>query len=179
MISELLRKREALLSQGCGKVKRDGGELQQHCTPRCASQVPYGPEWGLGSLGSGEFSSATEQDRSSLKNWQLWESSEFITDLVSKVCSLKPSVTDPAASEPYGTCGGGNAVPLPPPFPMKVSFLLSPGILKLFLLLFMFTCPTLCIGTHRTQWEDTRWLQWDVLLITRSDSLYQYFICRS
>lgn len=31
MISELLR--EALLSQGCGKVKRDGRELQQHCTP--------------------------------------------------------------------------------------------------------------------------------------------------
>lgn len=135
--------------------------------------IPYGPGWGLGSLESGELSSGTEQGRNSLKSWQLWESSEFITDLLSKACSLKPSVPDPAASVPCGTCGGGNSVLLPSPFPMRVSFLLSPGILKLFLLLiFMFICLALCLGTHRTQWEDSRWLQCDVLLITSSDSLY-------
>lgn len=97
----------------------------------------------------------------------------MVTGLVNKVCSLKPSVTDPAASVPYGTCGGGNAVPLPSPFPVRVSILLSSGILKLFLLLiFIFICLTLCLETHRTQWEDSRLLQWDVLLITSSDSLY-------
>lgn len=32
MISELLKKREAHLSQGCSKVKRDGGAIQQICS---------------------------------------------------------------------------------------------------------------------------------------------------
>lgn len=144
------------------------GQCSNSTFPACASQVPHGPGWGLGSLESGELSSGTEQSRSSMKSWQLWESSDFITDLVSKVCPLKP-----AASVPHGTCEGGNAAPLPSLFPVRVSFLLSPRILKLFLLLiFMFICLTLSLGTHRTQWEDSRWLQWYVLLITSSESLY-------
>lgn len=40
MISELLRKREALLSQGCGTVKRDGGAVQQLCAPQDDSWDP-------------------------------------------------------------------------------------------------------------------------------------------
>lgn len=153
VISGLLRKRDALLSQGCGKAKRDGGAVSNGAFPACASQLPWARmSTGIPVRGAFQRHRAGQEFTEELTALGVL----FVTDLGSEVWSLKPSVTDPATSVPHGICGGGNAAPLPSPFPMKDSFLPSPGILKSFLVIFMFACLTLCLGTHVTRWEDSR-----------------------
>lgn len=162
MISGLLGKREALLTQRCGRVTK--GMVGQSSNCALPSMCSSGTAWAKMRTGIPRVGWAFQVTHRwagvRLKNWQLWGSSEFVADLVSNVCSLKASVTNPAASVPYETCGGGSPAPLLSPFLMRVSFLLRPGTLKSFRLLFFFTCTclTLCLGTHITQWEDSRWL---------------------
>ena len=140
--------------------KRDGGAVQQLCTSQhVLPQYRVGQDEGWDPYSQVSFPVTHRWAGVWLKSWQLWGSSEFVTDWVSNICSLKASVTSPATSVPYETCGGGSAAPLSLSLLMRVSFLLSPGTLKSFLqLFFRFTCPMLCLGARITQWEDSRWL---------------------
>ena len=118
--------------------KRDGGAGQQlRTSQRVLPKYRVGQGEGWDPQRRVSFPVTHRWAGVQLKSRQLWGSLEFVTDLVSNVCSLKASVTSPTTSAPCETCGGGSAAPFSSPFLMRVSFLLSPGTLKSFLLLFL------------------------------------------
>lgn len=76
----------------------------------------------------------------------LWTPSEFVTNLVGSICSLKASVTNPEGSTPHKSCKKRSAAPLSSLFLVKVFFLLSLGSLKSFPMIFLGLM--LCCGAH-------------------------------